>query len=58
MGIYFIEDSPLNRYFSTIDHGLTTLNEPYDEPDTAHYDSMSEIKLGRLFAEQIIKIYS
>lgn len=54
----FSKDSPLNRYFSTIDHGLTTLNEPFDEPDTAHYDSMSEIKLGHLFAEQIIKIYS
>lgn len=50
--------SPLNRYFSTIDRGLTTMYEPYEQPDTAHYDAMSEIKLGHLFAEEIIKIYS
>lgn len=53
----FATYSPLNLYFSTIDQGLTTSKEPYDKPDTAHYDSMSEIKLGWLFAEQIISIY-
>lgn len=53
----FSKESALNVYFSTIDHGLTTMTEPYDNPDTAHYDALSEIKLGHLFAEEIIKIY-
>lgn len=38
-------------YIDTIDAGLTTVHEPTDEPDTAHYDSDSVIKLGHLFAE-------
>ncbi len=49
--------SPLNLYFSTIDNGLTTLNEPYYEPDLGHYDALSEIKLGLLFGEKIASIY-
>ena len=51
------EESELNLYFSTIEAGLTTRHEPQNEPDLAHYDSMSELKLGHLFAEQIISIY-
>ena len=50
--------SPLNLYFSTIDNGLTTLNEPYDNPDLGHYDALSEIALGRLFGENIASIYN
>ena len=53
----FAQDSVYNIYFSTIDAGLTTAYEPTDNPDIAHYDSMSELKLGYLFAEQIIKVY-
>lgn len=49
--------SPRNIYFSTIDNGLTTLNEPYYEPDLGHYDALSEIKLGELFGEALAKIY-
>lgn len=49
--------SEKNVYFSTIDAGLTTLYEPEDEPDLGHYDAYSELLLGRMFAEEIIKIY-
>ncbi len=43
-----------NHYFiDTIGNGLTTANEPTQNPDIAHYDSGSMIKLGRLFAEKI-----
>ncbi len=38
----------------TLGYGLTTQNEPTDNPDIAHYDSMSELKLGQLFATEII----
>ena len=50
-------ESELNLYFSTIDEGLTTGYEPEESPDLAHYDSMSELKLGHLFAEYIISSY-
>ena len=42
---------------STIENGLTTMYEPYYEPDLGHYDALSELKLGELFAEEFIKIY-
>ena len=53
----FSELSPLNLYFPTIENGLTTLYEPKENPDLGHYDALSELKLGRLFAEEILKIY-
>ena len=53
----FAQDSPLNFYFSTIDAGLTTEYEPQEEPDIAHYDSLSALKLGHLFGEYIIDAY-
>jgi len=40
-------------FIDTVAAGLTTTNEPEEEPDTAHYDSDSTVKLGRLFAEQV-----
>ena len=46
--------------YSLIDtnaHGLTVSLEPVDTPDMAHYDSLSQIKLGHLFAEEIIKYF-
>ena len=52
----FASESLLNIYFSTAAAGLTTEHEPEQAPDLAHYDSMSELKLGHLFAEHIINI--
>ena len=49
--------SDKNIYFPTIEAGLTTLYEPTEEPDLGHYDAYSELLLGRMFAEKIIKIY-
>lgn len=40
-----------HRFIDTIAAGLTTRNEPEENPDTAHYDVTSTIKLGELFAE-------
>lgn len=34
-------------------HGLACNQEPADTPDMAHYDSLSQIELGHLFAEQV-----
>ena len=47
------EASPQNILIDTISHGLDTTREPYDNPDVPHYDSLSEIKLGNLFAEAL-----
>lgn len=44
-------ESELNYYFSTIDNNLKYNGEPAGAPDIYHYDSMSMIKLGKLFAE-------
>ncbi len=38
-------------FLDTVGAGLTTLNEPYEEPDTYHYDLCSVLKLGEMFAE-------
>ncbi len=46
--------SPYNLYFDTIDMGLTTLHEPAGEPDLGHYDSLSELALGRRFGELLV----
>lgn len=45
--------SSLNALVDTIAAGLTCSAEPEGTPDMAHYDSMSEIKLGHLFGEQL-----
>lgn len=47
--------SNLNVVIDTIAEELTCLNEPEDEPDKAHYDSLSELKLGHLFGKELIK---
>ena len=49
------ELSHMNVVIDTISHGLTCSEEPEGTPDMAHYDSMSQIKLGNLFAEEVIK---
>ena len=45
--------SPMNTVIDTIAAGLECTEEPEGAPDLAHYDSMSEIKLGHLFAEAL-----
>lgn len=49
----FAEESEKNIYIDTIGAGLHTDQEPSYEVDIYHYDSESEIQLGRLFAEAI-----
>lgn len=44
-----------NYYIDTIASGLTYDLEPYGEADLAHYDSLSQIELGHLFAEYLFK---
>ena len=51
------DSSPMNAVIDTIAHGLSVIGEPWDEPDIAHYDSLSEIKLGHLFAEECSKFF-
>ena len=46
-------NSPQNVIVDTISAGLICTEEPEGNPDIPHYDSMSEIKLGHLFAEKI-----
>ena len=49
----FAERSDRNVVVDTVGHGLTCNYEPAESPDLAHYDSMSQIKLGHLFAEAL-----
>lgn len=51
----FADESENNIYIDTIEAGLHTNQEPFDEPDKAHYDSESQVLLGNLFAEQFEK---
>lgn len=55
--VLFSQQSNLNIYFPTIENGLTTLYEPYENPDLGHYDSLDELKLGHLFGDNILSIY-
>lgn len=45
--------SPLNVLVDTVTAGLDCSKEPEGNPDIPHYDSLSEIKLGHLFAEHL-----
>ena len=47
------ESAELNVLVDTVAAGLTCDKEPEGTPDMAHYDSMSQIKLGHLFAEEL-----
>ena len=49
--------SPSNVAIDTIAHGLSVTGEPEGEPDIAHYDSLSELKLGHLFAEALSSFF-
>lgn len=44
-----------NYYIDTIAEKLTYNLEPQESPDLAHYDVLSQIKLGHLFAKAIIE---
>jgi hypothetical protein len=43
----------MNALVDTISAGLDCTKEPEGNPDIPHYDSLSEIKLGHLFAEHM-----
>lgn len=47
--------SPMNEIVDTISEGLDCSKEPEGTPDIPHYDALSEIKLGHLFAEKLSK---
>ena len=47
----------MNTVIDTIAAGLTTATEPEDAVDLAHYDALSEIELGKLFAENAAKFF-
>ena len=49
--------SSMNVLIDTNAEGLTCANEPEEAPDQAHYDSMSQIKLGHLFAEYMAPFF-
>lgn len=46
--------SEKNRYIDTILEGLEYDKEPVGQPDIAHFDALSTLKLGHLFADEII----
>ena len=50
--------SPMNVVINTVTAGLSTTKEPEGNPDIPHYDSLSEIKLGHLFAEEVAKFFN
>ena len=50
--------SSKNHYFDTIEAGLEYDKEPVDNPDVAHFDALSTLELGHLFANEISSIYS
>ena len=52
------ESSEINVLIDTNKEGLTVNLEPVDNPDMAHYDSLSEIKLGNLFGEYVSKFFN
>lgn len=55
--IAFSNESNNSFFIDTIAEGLTYNQEPSPEsPDLAHYDSLSQIKLGHLFANTILGI--
>ena len=49
------KDSIYNVVIDTNAYGLVCDQEPEGAPDIPHYDSLSQLQLGNLFAEQIIQ---
>ena len=52
--IEYSNESDHNYFINTIEAGLHYDQEPVETPDIAHYDSESEIILGKLFAGVLI----
>lgn len=48
--------NPGTIYLDTISAGLTTDREPEGAPDIYHYDSLSMLKLGSMFADAFLNI--
>jgi len=53
----FAKKMPNYYFVNTNLEGLKTNIEPYDNPDIAHYDSTSMLKLGNLYGEEYLKHY-
>jgi len=51
----FASESELNFYVDTKELGLSSVHEPYETPDIAHWDSLSMVKLGQAFGEIVSK---
>lgn len=51
------EKSEMNVVIDTVSEELTCSEEPADAPDLAHYDSLSELKLGYLFAREASRFF-
>ena len=49
--VAFAEESENNYFIDTVEAGLHTDQEPFDQIDECHYDSESQVQLGHLFAE-------
>jgi hypothetical protein len=49
--------SDMNALIDTITVGLSCSKEPEENPDLPHYDSLSQIKLGHLFADEAMKFF-
>ncbi len=49
------DSSDINVVIDTVSAGLTCSEEPADNPDLAHYDSLSQIRLGNMFADELAK---
>ncbi len=48
------DSSPINVVIDTVSEGLTCVAEPEEEPDLAHYDALSQLKLGHLFGKEVV----
>ena len=49
--------SDMNVLIDTNAEGLDCTQEPEEAPDIPHYDSLSQIKLGNLFAEHVAQFF-
>ena len=52
------DSSEFNVVIDTNAYGLVCGQEPEGAPDIPHYDSLSQIKLGNLFAEAVVDFFS
>lgn len=52
------ESSDMNVLVDTLSAKLTCSEEPEEHPDLAHYDSLSEVKLGHLFIENLAEFFN